>query len=173
MTDAFLSEQLERLNCNRCFHRWTPTHQSLPQTCPNCRSAYWNKPRIYTEDPAHLKTCTRCKHVWWAQNILGPKNCPACKSPYWSKERKKRFTVHQRYLMQHYRQIKVILKLVDELDGDLDRVAECLTPPVKTKTVKKKLFRWGKILSCFKAIPEADSGGLPEQLAGVRSSDFN
>ncbi len=38
-------------NCNRCYHQW---HGKLknPKTCanPKCRSPYWNKPRIRTQN---------------------------------------------------------------------------------------------------------------------------
>jgi len=32
------------LTCRRCGYRWIP-RVYRPVLCPNCRSAYWNKPR--------------------------------------------------------------------------------------------------------------------------------
>ena len=36
------------LKCNRCGHTWVPRNNELPTSCPNpeCRSPYWNKPRV-------------------------------------------------------------------------------------------------------------------------------
>ena len=34
--------------CNKCGHVWAirkRTSQELPELCPHCHSAYWNKPR--------------------------------------------------------------------------------------------------------------------------------
>ena len=33
--------------CERCKHNWIPrqNRDDLPETCPSCRSPYWNKPR--------------------------------------------------------------------------------------------------------------------------------
>ncbi len=33
--------------CSRCGHEWIPRHKgSPPETCPKCRSPYWDKPRV-------------------------------------------------------------------------------------------------------------------------------
>jgi len=164
MIDTYLSEQNERLNCNRCYYQWEAKFKTTPQTCPNCRSAYWNKPRVYTEDPTHKKTCTRCSHTWFAKDSTGPKNCPECKSPYWNEERRKKLTTHQRFLLQEYRKVKTIIKLMDDFDGDFKKVSDHIN--LRTRTIQKKLLKWDKLLSTFKTIPEAVSGGLPSQLGG-------
>jgi rubrerythrin len=31
--------------CERCNHTWLPRSEEAPETCPKCRSPYWNKPR--------------------------------------------------------------------------------------------------------------------------------
>lgn len=33
------------LKCLRCGHEWTPRKATLPRTCPNCGSPYWDRPR--------------------------------------------------------------------------------------------------------------------------------
>ena len=38
--------QLKRCTCTRCGHTWLPRSFEIPITCPSCRSAYWNKPRL-------------------------------------------------------------------------------------------------------------------------------
>ena len=41
---------LDGWKCERCGHEWVPRqrvpHREEPKTCPNCRSSYWNEPRI-------------------------------------------------------------------------------------------------------------------------------
>ena len=34
--------------CERCEHEWVPrsTTEGDPTICPDCKSPYWNKPRI-------------------------------------------------------------------------------------------------------------------------------
>lgn len=33
--------------CSRCGYEWVPHNfQDIPETCPNCRSPYWNKNRV-------------------------------------------------------------------------------------------------------------------------------
>jgi len=43
---------LEGWQCERCGHTWRPRHYTSedepPQTCPKCKSAYWNQPRQKT-----------------------------------------------------------------------------------------------------------------------------
>ena len=38
-------------NCNRCYHQWLGKLEN-PKTCanPKCRTPYWNKPRIRTQN---------------------------------------------------------------------------------------------------------------------------
>lgn len=39
--DTFIHER----RCTRCRHRWLPRKTSKPVTCPNCSSAYWDRPK--------------------------------------------------------------------------------------------------------------------------------
>jgi predicted Zn-ribbon and HTH transcriptional regulator len=33
--------------CSRCGYEWVPHNfKDIPETCPDCRSPYWNKPKI-------------------------------------------------------------------------------------------------------------------------------
>jgi predicted Zn-ribbon and HTH transcriptional regulator len=32
--------------CERCGYKWLPRQIEIPINCPNCKSAYWNRPRI-------------------------------------------------------------------------------------------------------------------------------
>ena len=34
---------LSELKCLRCDYKWWPRSQERPQTCPKCRSPYWDK----------------------------------------------------------------------------------------------------------------------------------
>ncbi len=36
---------LPTLTCKRCGHTWYPRKPVPPQSCPKCKSPYWNKPR--------------------------------------------------------------------------------------------------------------------------------
>jgi len=38
--------KLPFLRCLRCGHSWIPRKVDMPRTCPGCRSAYWDKPRL-------------------------------------------------------------------------------------------------------------------------------
>ena len=38
--------KLPILRCLRCGHSWIPRKVDMPRTCPKCRSAYWDKPRL-------------------------------------------------------------------------------------------------------------------------------
>ena len=31
--------------CNRCGHKWLPRKDEHPRVCPQCHSAYWDKPK--------------------------------------------------------------------------------------------------------------------------------
>ncbi len=40
---------LEGYQCYRCKHKWRPRKfesKNLPKVCPNCKSAYWNTPKV-------------------------------------------------------------------------------------------------------------------------------
>ena len=32
-------------HCQRCEHTWIGRQQEKPQSCPKCRTVYWDKPR--------------------------------------------------------------------------------------------------------------------------------
>lgn len=33
--------------CSRCGYEWVPhDFNDIPETCPQCRSPYWNKPKV-------------------------------------------------------------------------------------------------------------------------------
>ena len=38
--------ELTVLECNRCKHKWHPKTNKKPKVCPECKSPYWDKPRI-------------------------------------------------------------------------------------------------------------------------------
>jgi len=46
------SKQGDWLRCNRCGnperkgHRWMQRGEDPPVSCPDCRSKYWDKPRV-------------------------------------------------------------------------------------------------------------------------------
>jgi predicted Zn-ribbon and HTH transcriptional regulator len=31
--------------CYRCDHEWIPRNKEPPETCPKCKSPFWQKPR--------------------------------------------------------------------------------------------------------------------------------
>ncbi len=41
----------KKYQCNRCYYNWDPKKNrkknGKPQTCPKCRSRYWDKPRKF------------------------------------------------------------------------------------------------------------------------------
>lgn len=39
---------IEGYQCERCKHEWVPrpTTEGEPTICPDCKSPYWNKPRL-------------------------------------------------------------------------------------------------------------------------------
>lgn len=41
--------EIQKLECCRCGHTWAPRVVDI-RTCPNCRSPYWNKPKIEMKD---------------------------------------------------------------------------------------------------------------------------
>ena len=40
---------MKKYKCKRCNHEWYPRKPSKPITCPNCKSAYWDKTRLNEE----------------------------------------------------------------------------------------------------------------------------
>ena len=42
--------KIDGFRCERCGHEWIPRRNSPyrtnPKTCPKCKSAYWNEPRL-------------------------------------------------------------------------------------------------------------------------------
>ena len=38
--------KVEGRRCMRCGYEWVPRPGREPKTCPSCRSAYWNEPRV-------------------------------------------------------------------------------------------------------------------------------
>lgn len=36
--------KIPTLKCKRCGYEWTPRKEDV-RLCPNCKSAYWDKPR--------------------------------------------------------------------------------------------------------------------------------
>lgn len=64
------------LHCNQCDYDWMRKSDSLPKTCPMCRSTEWNLPK------ASRLMCQQCGHVW-RNTISHPKRCPSCRSKVW------------------------------------------------------------------------------------------
>lgn len=36
---------VKEFTCSRCGHTWLPRTERRPETCPGCKSAYWDRPR--------------------------------------------------------------------------------------------------------------------------------
>ncbi len=36
--------EVKGYKCERCGHEWIPRKKEYPTLCPNCKSAYWDKP---------------------------------------------------------------------------------------------------------------------------------
>ena len=36
--------EVKGYKCERCGHEWIPRKKEYPVLCPNCESAYWDKP---------------------------------------------------------------------------------------------------------------------------------
>ena len=36
--------EVKGYKCERCNHEWIPRKKEYPNLCPNCKSAYWDKP---------------------------------------------------------------------------------------------------------------------------------
>ena len=45
--------KLDGFRCERCGHEWVPRrrppYRETPKTCPRCKSAYWDEPRLTNE----------------------------------------------------------------------------------------------------------------------------
>ena len=45
-----LEVKVSKYLCGRCGYSWFPKQltqpRKLPRTCPSCRNAYWNEPRV-------------------------------------------------------------------------------------------------------------------------------
>lgn len=41
--------------CNRCGHTWAARKKTLPKTCSNCKSPYWNMPRKKVIQQSEIK----------------------------------------------------------------------------------------------------------------------
>ena len=42
---AEIKIEVKGYKCERCKHEWIPRKKEYPILCPNCKSAYWDKPR--------------------------------------------------------------------------------------------------------------------------------
>ncbi len=41
---AEIKIEVKGYKCERCDHKWIPRKKEYPILCPNCKSAYWDKP---------------------------------------------------------------------------------------------------------------------------------
>ena len=41
---AEIKIEVKGYKCERCNHEWIPRKKDYPTLCPNCKSAYWDKP---------------------------------------------------------------------------------------------------------------------------------
>lgn len=41
---AEIKIEVKGYRCERCGHEWIPRKKGYPVLCPNCKSAYWDKP---------------------------------------------------------------------------------------------------------------------------------
>lgn len=44
--------KMDTYKCKRCMHNWYPRKQGIPVICPKCKSPYWDKERILSENNA-------------------------------------------------------------------------------------------------------------------------
>lgn len=42
--DLAIPRQREQFSCGRCNYQWTPRHEHIPKSCPECKSYRWNLP---------------------------------------------------------------------------------------------------------------------------------
>lgn len=42
---AKIKLEVDGYQCERCNHKWIARKKEYPILCPNCKSAYWDKPR--------------------------------------------------------------------------------------------------------------------------------
>ena len=61
------------MRCNRCGHVWIPRRERTPEVCSNCKSPFWNKPKvrpatrgwakvIERDIQAAIEQSRRCRH---------------------------------------------------------------------------------------------------------------
>lgn len=84
--------QIPGWRCCRCGHIWISRDWGFndngkkPVTCPKCRSAYWDIPRVKDKGIQLLTyKCKLCKHKWVARTEL-PERCPKCHSISWNND---------------------------------------------------------------------------------------
>lgn len=52
--------KLPTMECTRCGHTWHPAKPLMPKRCGNCKSPYWDRPRVYkTTGKARAKSSSR------------------------------------------------------------------------------------------------------------------
>lgn len=150
-------ELFDAQRCLRCEYIWRPRYATLPKNCPKCTSPYWNKPRVFqTSNPGRVVTCLRCERSW-TPIVDNPEVCPNCHSPYWSLQRKPIVNKYERVLIRAHNRVKKELRLLDEFNGDVGRVA--LAEGVRPKTILRRLARYEFIKKNYLAIPERLRGG--------------
>jgi len=45
LEDFLIIKKVPFYRCFRCGHEWLKKGNKKPQTCPNCRNRYWDKPK--------------------------------------------------------------------------------------------------------------------------------
>ena len=73
------SGEYEVNECRICGHIWRTRSDSVPKTCPACRTSLWNREGVKE------KRCYRCGHIWHS-SLENPARCPSCKSKVWNRE---------------------------------------------------------------------------------------
>jgi predicted Zn-ribbon and HTH transcriptional regulator len=93
--------KLVTLTCCRCGHEWIPT-QPVVNTCVNCKSIYWEKPREKGEKARPAKRvkvvtlrCVKCLYSWTPRTEEVDK-CPNCKTEYWQKPKVRKVKAAER-----------------------------------------------------------------------------
>jgi len=46
---------IKQKTCLRCGRTWWPKTPERPTACPTCRSAYWDKERVYKRRNANMR----------------------------------------------------------------------------------------------------------------------
>ena len=93
MIDPGLAVALRQFSCLRCHYKWWPKRGAHAKTCARCKSALWNKPKVYSCGP---KPRRRWKP---APEILPP--CPT----------DKRYSTNPLVIATRVRRLKSKLKL--------------------------------------------------------------